>query len=105
MYLQGDGVPQDSTEAIKWLKKGANRGAPLALAHLGQLTANGDGVAKNEVDGLAMMYAARAQGTVVDAAALEQIEKRLNPNVLSAAKKRREEILGPEKMRALQAAP
>ncbi len=105
MYLQGDGVPRDLTEAAKWLKKGANRGAPLALAYLGQLTANSEDAGKNEVEGLAMLYAARAQGTVIDAAAISDIEKRLGTQLLDVAKKRSEEILGPDKVRALRAAP
>jgi TPR repeat protein len=105
IYFQGDGVPKDAALGLGFLKKGANRGAPLALSVFGQMTATGNGVPKNEVEGLAMMYAARALGTVADAAALADLEKNLDPARLATAKKRSEEILGPEKLRALQSAP
>jgi len=105
LFAHRDDGAKDPATAVKWLKLGANRGSPLALSYYGQLTANGDGVPQNEVEGLAMMDAAQAQGTVYDAAALAEIEMRLDPGRRAAAQKRSEEILGPEKLAALKAAP
>ncbi len=105
LFAQRDDGAKDLAAAIRWLKLGANRGAPLALSFFGTLTANGDGVPKNEVEGLAMMYAAQAQGTVWDLAALTNFEQRLDPARRAAAEKRSEEILGPEKLAALKPAP
>jgi hypothetical protein len=105
LFAQRDDGAKDPAAALKWLKLGANRGAPLALSYLGQLTSNGTGMPKNEVEGLAMMYAAQAQGTVFDPAALADIEQRLDPARRAAAQKRSEEILGPDKLAKLNRAP
>jgi TPR repeat protein len=105
LFAQREDGAQDLATAVQWLKLGANRGAPLALSFFGTLTANGEGVPKNEVEGLAMMYAAKAQGTVWDLAALTAIEQRLDPARVAAAQKRSEEILGPEKLAALKPTP
>jgi TPR repeat protein len=104
-FTQRDDGAKDLPTAVRFLKIAANRGAPLGLSAFGQLTANGIGVPKNEVEGLAMMYAAQAQGTVSDPAALDNLEKHLNPDQITAAHKRSEEILGPDKLAALQPAP
>ncbi len=104
LCLQGDGSPPDLAGAVKWLRRGANLGAPLALSQLGLLTASGNGVVKNEVEGLAMMDAAQAEGTVVDADAIADLEKRLAAPLLDVAKKRSQEILGPGKLAAIKSA-
>jgi TPR repeat protein len=105
IYIQGDGVPKDVPLGLTFLKKGANRGAPLALSVFGQMTAGGENAPKNEVEGLAMMYAAQAMGTVADPIALSDLEKSLDSSRVAAARKRSEEILGPEKLQALKPAP
>lgn len=49
MYLQGEGVPKNSTEAIKWLEKAAEQFDPQALHSLGAIHANGMGVPRDLV--------------------------------------------------------
>nr|WP_255428250.1 SEL1-like repeat protein [Ramlibacter cellulosilyticus] len=38
-YLEGATVPQDSTQAVRWLQRAANLGSRTAQARLGAATA------------------------------------------------------------------
>ena len=44
MYHEGQGVPQDYTEAMKWFRKAAEHGVAEAQFSLGALHLRGDGV-------------------------------------------------------------
>jgi hypothetical protein len=46
-YLNGDGVPKDSAEAVKWFRLAANQGLAEAQHNLGMLHAAGDGAPKD----------------------------------------------------------
>ena len=43
-YLNGDGVPQDYLEAVRWFKKAAEQGFLLSQILLGNIYFNGDGM-------------------------------------------------------------
>jgi TPR repeat protein len=43
-YMNGDGVPQDYTQAAKWLRKSAEKGDSLAMESMGWFYAKGYGV-------------------------------------------------------------
>jgi TPR repeat protein len=47
-YFQGEGVPQDDTEAARWLLLAAEQGDPDAQNKLGFLRAQGRGVSKDD---------------------------------------------------------
>jgi S1-C subfamily serine protease len=49
-YLNGQGVPQDFTEAMKWLLKAAEKGNAPAQHNIGFMYANGYGVKKDLVE-------------------------------------------------------
>src|SRR5258708_6470223 len=49
-YLLGDGVSQDSVEAVKWYRMAAEQGHRAAQFHLGRMYANGDGVDQDEIE-------------------------------------------------------
>jgi TPR repeat protein len=49
-YSSGNGVPKDSTKAVKWYRKAAEHNLPEAQYNLGVSCAKGQGVAKNEVE-------------------------------------------------------
>lgn len=44
MYLNGQGVPQNSAEALKWYRKSAENGNPAASNYLGRMYYHGHGV-------------------------------------------------------------
>ena len=50
MYLEGLGVPQDFTEAAKWLHKAAAQGVANARTNLGLMYANGQGVTQDRAE-------------------------------------------------------
>ena len=60
-YQLGRGVQQDSTEAIKWLRKAAAEGHVKSQYNLGVIHAKGAGVEKNERDAANWFYLAAEQ--------------------------------------------
>ena len=49
MYAHGQGVSQDSAEALQWFRLAAVQGLAEALYNLGVMYLNGQGVARDEV--------------------------------------------------------
>jgi TPR repeat protein len=49
MYDNGDGVPQDYAEAMKWHRLAAEQGIAEAQTHLGSMYLTGRGVIKDDV--------------------------------------------------------
>lgn len=47
MYYKGEGVTADKAEAVKWLRKAAEKGNVRAQYNLGMMYDKGDGVPKN----------------------------------------------------------
>ncbi len=49
MYRKGEGVPQDSKEAVKWYRKAADQGLANAQGKLGAMYYYGQGVPKDYI--------------------------------------------------------
>ena len=47
MYANGEGVPEDDVEAVRWYRLAAEQGNALAQSNLGVMYQNGDGVIMN----------------------------------------------------------
>jgi len=47
MYANGEGVPEDASEAVKWYRKAAEQGVAEAQFNLGVMYANGEGVMRS----------------------------------------------------------
>ena len=62
MYAIGDGVPKDSTEAVKWFRKAAEQGNANAQCSLGLKYDKGDGVPKDEREAVKWYRKAAEQG-------------------------------------------
>jgi len=62
MYIKGDGVPKDSTEAVKWYRKAAEQGDAVAQLELGVAYANGFGVPKDSIEAVRWYRMAAEQG-------------------------------------------
>jgi uncharacterized protein len=67
MYAQGQGVPQDYKEAVKWFGRAAVRGVPQAQFELGMLYARGFGVPQDFVLAHAWINLAAASAEPADA--------------------------------------
>jgi len=61
MYHNGEGVPQNDAEAMKWSRKAADQGNAPAQNNLGVMYANGQGVPGNNVIAYALWNLAAAQ--------------------------------------------
>ena len=61
-YYNGDGVPKDDAEAVKWFRKAADQGYAVAQYNLGVMYADGDGVAENDAEAVKWFRLAADQG-------------------------------------------
>lgn len=64
MYANGEGVPQDSTEAARWYRLAAQAGYASAQYNLGVLLERGEGVAQDRAAALRWYRLAADQGHV-----------------------------------------
>jgi TPR repeat protein len=62
MYLNGQGVPQDYAEALKWLRLAANQGFAEAQDGLGRMYEHGQGVPKDDAEAAKWIRLAANQG-------------------------------------------
>ena len=62
MYDNGDGVPEDDAEAVKWYHQAADQGHVNAQFNLGVMYANGEGVVKNAAEAATWYRKAADQG-------------------------------------------
>lgn len=61
-YLEGDGVPANEGEAVKWLAKAADKGEPVAQYRLGTLFERGRGMQADAAKAARWYQAAATQG-------------------------------------------
>jgi len=59
----GEETPRDSSEAVKWYRKAAERGHPKAQYNLGNCYYNGDGVSKDAAEAVRWYRKAAEQGS------------------------------------------
>ena len=67
MYVAGEGIPQDSVEALKWFRRAANQGEANAQCFLGLMYFEGRGVPQDFVSAHMWLNFAAASG-IEDAA-------------------------------------
>ena len=91
-YANGDGVPKDSAEAVKWFRKSAEQGDAKAQAKLGVMYARGDGVPKDIVQAHAWFNIAGASGYELAKETLATIEKSMTPEQKAEAMKLAREL-------------
>ena len=73
MYADGEGVPQDWTEAAKWYRKSADQGNAVAQRILGLMYSTGKGVPRNATEAVKWYRKAAKQG---NAGAQKELKKR-----------------------------
>ena len=62
MYVNGEDVPQDATEAVKWLRRAAEQGLAEAQYNLGVSYARGEGVPQDATEAVKWYRRAAEQG-------------------------------------------
>ena len=63
MFYDGEGVPKNDTEAIKWFRRAADQGHASAQLNLGLAYVKGEGIPRNEVEAYFWLNLAAAQGS------------------------------------------
>jgi len=64
MYLNGEGIPQDSAKAMDWLRKAADQGDPQAQYNLGEIYEHGQGVPQDFSQALEWLQKAAEHGAI-----------------------------------------
>ena len=77
MYANGEGVPQNDAEAVKWYRKAAEQGDAEAQANLGFMYDNGKGVPQNDVQAYAWLSISVAQGFTEATETRDSISQRM----------------------------
>jgi hypothetical protein len=65
MYLNGDGVPKNDAEAVRWFRLAAEQGYAIAQNNLGRMYRNGDGVPENDAEAVKWFRLAAEQGIAI----------------------------------------
>ena len=94
MYDNGEGVPQDNAEAVKWYRLAADQGKALGQLNLGVMYYNGEGVPKDLVEAYAWFFVSSTWGYKLAAKTQGRIKERLTAEQLAVAQKRANELSG-----------
>ena len=62
MYANGEGVPEDDAEAVRWYRLAADQGLADAQVFLGMMYANGEGVPEDDAEAARWLRLAADQG-------------------------------------------
>ncbi len=65
MYEQGQGTPQDTAEAVKWLRLAANHGNSIGQLGLGAMYSKGNGLPQNDAEAAKWYQLAADQGVAM----------------------------------------
>ena len=88
MYANGQGVPQDYAEAVKWYRLAAEQGDEKAQFNLGFQYANGQGVPQNHAEAYVWFNLAAASGDNNSSENRDILAETLSLDTLAAARQR-----------------
>jgi TPR repeat protein len=92
LYLSGQGVLQDFSEAARWFRKAARQGEADAMFELGKMTQSGWGMDDDPVEAYVWLNVASARGDSRAAKARDQVMKMLSAQQLKDAQQRAREL-------------
>lgn len=87
LYADGQTVPQNYQEALKWFRLSAAQGYSEAQANLGALYHGGFGVPEDYVQAMMWFMIAKASGTSLADQNIQQLESVLTPTQIANARK------------------
>jgi len=87
MYYQGEGVPQDDQEAVRWYRQAADQGDAYAQNTLGYMYHDGKGVQKDSIQAYMWWVLSAEQGFRLAKESLETVEKKMTPAQLAVAQR------------------
>jgi uncharacterized protein len=79
LCANGDGIPKDDVEAVKWFRKAAEQGDAGAQFNLGRLYEAGRGISPNTVEAYAWFSLSTAAGNGEAQSRLNDLAKRMTP--------------------------
>ena len=85
VYANGEGVPENDAEAIRWYRAAAEQGYATAQFALGEMYANGEGVPENHVVAYAWFNLAGAQGVEEAQEARDLLSRRMTSEQVARA--------------------
>ena len=80
MYADGEGVPENDVEAVRWYRLAAEQGLALAQYNLGVMYADGEGVPENDVEAYVWFSVAAAQGHETARGNRDIVSEQLTPD-------------------------
>ena len=83
MYANGEGVPENDAEAVKWFRKAADQGHAAAQFNLGYMYATGEGVPENNIRAYVWLSMAKTQGDVPAASAIGILKAVMTPQQIA----------------------
>ena len=92
MYANGEGVPEDDAEAVKWYRLAADQGDAGAQNSLGYMYANGMGVPEDYVTAYAWWNIAAVSGDEDAIANRSRVEQQMPPSQIAEAQQLSREI-------------
>jgi TPR repeat protein len=88
LCANGDGIPKDDVEAVKWFRKAAEQGDARAQFDLGRLYEAGRGISRNTVEAYAWFSLSTAAGNGEAPSRLSDLAKRMTPAQMAEGKRR-----------------
>ena len=85
MYAEGEGVPQDYAEAMKWYRKAADQRLAAAQFNLAAMYYHGEGVPQDYVQAHMWVSLAAAQGDADAVKARDWLAARMTPDQIAKA--------------------
>ena len=85
MYANGEGVPQDDAEAVRWYRLAAEQGYVIAQTNLGVMYSTGQGVPEDIVLAYMWYNLAVAQGRDIAQGIKDILEQRMNHEQIDEA--------------------
>ena len=83
MYANGEGVPENDAEAVKWYRKAADQGIAAAQYNLALKYANGEGVPENNIRAYVWWSMAKTQGNTKAAGNLDILKPKMTPQQIA----------------------
>ena len=85
MYANGEGVPENDSEAVKWYRKAADQGLAEAQFNLGLRYAKGEGVPENYIRAYVWWSMAKTQGSATAVRIIDKLKPEMTPQQIAEA--------------------
>jgi len=92
MYANGEGVPQDDAEAVRWYCLAAEQGDAKTQYNLGVMYGNGKGVPQDDVAAYAWLNIGAGEGNNDAAQSRDIVAERLTPQQRAEAQRLSQEL-------------